>query len=34
MSGLDKLAARFPIVERLLVLPRPVLMGAAAGLVA
>ena len=34
MSGMDKLAARFPIVERLLVLPRPVLMGAAAGLVA
>ncbi|MDY0273018.1 MAG: flagellar basal-body MS-ring/collar protein FliF [Advenella sp.] len=34
MSGMDKLAARFPILERLLVLPRPVLMGAAAGLIA
>ncbi|MFV9473414.1 flagellar basal-body MS-ring/collar protein FliF [Advenella sp. RU8] len=34
MSVMEKLAARFPAVERLLVLPRPVLMGAAAGLVA
>ncbi|NLY64831.1 MAG: flagellar M-ring protein FliF [Alcaligenaceae bacterium] len=34
MTNLEKLTARFPFLERLAALPRPVLLGAAAGLVA